>query len=528
MRRPSSHSLLHWARHLGVPVDDLDPTQLREDLSAGTIPQALGRAAEQHGDSTLTVDDERCTLAALELDVRRRAGTLAGMSIGKGQRVVIHAPSSLSMVTSYLAVLATGATAVLTNPGYTEGELAATVHRAGATLVLGDAPAASSSSSAATLTLVDLANQSIDAPPLEDPGTTPEDVALLAFTSGTTGEPKGVPLTHAHLLASIRGAMWSWRWSPSDVLVHALPLFHQHGLSGLHATLVAGSSASIISRFDAEALLTRIDEAGGTIMFGVPATHRRFLELPTDRLEPLRRLRLVTSGSGPLSPALAQAFRSTTGVTLLERYGLTESGLDVSNTYDGDRPPGRVGTSLPGVEVELRESDGSPTPLGQSGEIVLHGPQIFEGYLNNPEATEESFWPGGWFRTGDLGRWDDEDRLEITGRLKDLVITGGMNVSPVEVESVIEQLPEAREAAVAGLPSERWGEEVAAWVVPEGDSKLDTDRIVAYCREHLAAYKCPKHVFRIDALPRNHMGKVVRGDLTAPDGSTDAGTEARE
>lgn len=522
MPDPSSHALHHWARHLGKTSGELHPARLRKDLTAGTIPHALTRAAVQHADSTVSVDDEQCSLATLADHVAREASTLAGMGIGKGQRVVISTPTSRALITAYLAVLSAGGTAVLTNPGYTGSELASVVRRAGAALVLGDHPE-SASLDTASLTIAELADRSASAEPLPDPGVEAHDVALLAFTSGTTGEPKGVPLTHAHLLASIRGALWSWDWSADDVLVHALPLFHQHGLSGVHATLEAGSSLSIISRFDPDALLTRVEQSGGTVLFGVPAIHRRLLELPPRRLEALRRLRLVTSGSGPLSPSLAEAFRSATGVSLLERYGLTESGLDVSNPYDGDRPPGQVGTPLPGVEVELREPDGTATPAGQAGEIVLRGPQVFEGYLDDIEATRASFWPGGWFRTGDLGRRDGQGRLTITGRLKDLVITGGMNVSPAEVEAVIEQLPSVREAAVAGLPSERWGEEVAAWVVTGDDSGIDRDEVIAHCRAQLATYKCPKHVFRVDEIPRNHMGKVVRSDLTAPGETTDAG-----
>lgn len=340
-------------------------------------------------------------------------------------------------------------------------------------------------------------------------------MALLAFTSGTTGRPKGVPLTHAHLLSSIRAAMWAWKWQESDVLVHALPLFHQHGLSGLHASLVAGTGATILAKFDAEDLVRTVDEANATVLFGVPAIHRRLVDLPIEKLRPLRRLRIITSGSGPLSLSLAQAFTETTGVELLERYGLTESGLDVSNPYDGPRVPGSVGLPLPGVELRLTDGEGNDVGPGEVGEIVLRGPQVFDGYLDDEDATRKAFWGGGWFRTGDLGRFDEAGRLRISGRLKDLVITGGMNVSPVEVESVVEQVPGVEEAAVAGLPSEKWGEEVAVWIVPVAGRNLHPDQVMAHCRSRLASYKCPKRVFVVDALPRNAMGKVVRSELTA-------------
>jgi malonyl-CoA/methylmalonyl-CoA synthetase len=338
----------------------------------------------------------------------------------------------------------------------------------------------------------------------------PGTVALLAFTSGTTGRAKGVPLTHAHLLSSIRSAMLAWRWRPDDVLVHALPLFHQHGLSGVHATLAAGSSAAILSRFDPGALVAAVERERATVLFGVPSIHRRLLDLGADALAPLRRLRLATSGSAPLPPALAVEFAGATGVELLERYGLTETGLDLSNRFEGPRSPGHVGTPLPGVEVRLADGSGADA---DEGEILLRGPQVFDGYLDDPEATAAAFHPGGWFRTGDLGRWDG-GALRITGRLKELVITGGMNVAPGEVEAVLEQLPSIHEAAVAGVPDDRWGEAVVAWVVPADGARVDPDAVVAHCRRHLSAYKCPKRVVVTTALPRNAMGKIVRSRLT--------------
>jgi malonyl-CoA/methylmalonyl-CoA synthetase len=249
------------------------------------------------------------------------------------------------------------------------------------------------------------------------------------------------------------------------------------------------------------------------VLFGVPSVHQRLLELPSRQLEPLRRLRLVTSGSAPLPVSLAQRFRAVTGVVLLERYGLTESGLNLSNSYDAERVPGLVGTTLPGVEAELTDEQGNPVPPGAEGEVALRGPQVFDGYLDDPGATAAAFWPGGWFRTGDLGRCDRAGRIQITGRLKDLVITGGMNVSPAEVEAVVEQLPEVQEAAVAGIPSDRWGEELSVWVVASGTGPIDAERIISHCRQHLAPYKCPKRVFQTTALPRNPMGKIVRSRL---------------
>jgi malonyl-CoA/methylmalonyl-CoA synthetase len=479
----------------------------------------LAESATARPGASITVDGRRRTLADLHRDVGRCAGALRALGLGHGTPVVLNADGSLELVAAYLAVLQAGLTAVLTNPAYTEAELVATVRRSGAGLVVSErtAPGGLGVRWMGLDELTREASGYEHQPSVALRPVRSDDVALPAFTSGTTGQPKGVPLTHAHLLASIRSAMWSWRWSDSDVLVHALPLFHQHGLSGLHASLVAGSSASIMSRFDPEERLATIERDAGTVLFGVPAIYRRLLDLEAERLQPLRRLRLATSGSGPLPVTLAERFREVTGVSLLERYGLTETGLDVSNVYDGARVPGTVGVALPGAEVDLRDADGR-SMAGGEGEIVLRGPQVFDGYLDDAEATAQAFWPEGWFRTGDLGRWDAGGRLQVTGRLKDLVITGGMNVSPTEVEAVVHQLPEVLDAAVAGLPSERWGEEVAVWVVREPGAPVHAERIIEHCRAQLAPYKCPKQVFVIEAIPRNAIGKIMRNQLCASTG----------
>jgi malonyl-CoA/methylmalonyl-CoA synthetase len=512
MRQFTARTLRSWAEHLGVDSAGLDPAAVRERLARGTIPEILERAARTRPASTLSVDDVRVTLAELHDSACRGATVLATHGLSPGSRVVLSASSSLDLVMVYLAALRLGATAVLTNPTSTVDETAAIVTRARASLLVTGSRNISCADGVQTLSLPDVIEQTRTAPPHPN-AASPDSVALLAFTSGTTASPKAVPLTHGHLLSSIRAAMWSWRWEPSDTLVHALPLYHQHGLSGIHATLLAGSSAAILSRFSPAALIEAVDRERATVLFGVPSVHQRLLELPSRQLEPLRRLRLVTSGSAPLPVSLAQRFSVVTGVVLLERYGLTESGLNLSNSYDAERVPGLVGTPLPGVEVELTDEQGNPVPPGAEGEVVLRGPQVFDGYLDDPGATAAAFWPGGWFRTGDLGRCDRAGRIRITGRLKDLVITGGMNVSPAEVEAVVEQLSEVREAAVAGLPSDRWGEELAVWVVASGTGPIDAERIISHCRQHLAPYKCPKRVFQTTALPRNPMGKIVRSRL---------------
>jgi malonyl-CoA/methylmalonyl-CoA synthetase len=316
-----------------------------------------------------------------------------------------------------------------------------------------------------------------------------------------------VALTHANLLSSLRAAMLAWRWSADDVLVHALPLSHQHGLSGVQMALLGGSRAVLLERFDPERLSRTIERAGGTVVFAVPAMYERLLAWDGLSAADLGSARLWVSGSAPLSPGLAERVADALGELPLERYGSTESGLSVSNLHDGPRVAGSVGLPLPGLEVALGESDGDG-----DGEILLRGPQVFGGYWRNDEATAEAFTADGWFRTGDVGRLDADGALAITGRLKEMILTGGLNVAPREVELVLEAHPAVRQAAVVGRPSERWGEEVVAFVVPENGS-VDDDALLVHARERLSGHKCPKRIFAIDALPAGETGKVRRSEL---------------
>lgn len=525
MLAASARSLHAWAGHLNLAPSDLDPEALRHSLTRGTIPGVLAQAAIRRPSAILRIDEQSLSHAGLYALAARHASVLADRGVSRGSRVVISARSSLSLVVCYLATLHLGAIAVLVNPAYTTAELQAVRDRSAAALmILDDGRQQNEPNSdphlnpqraarVPVLGIGDVAEEALraDAHPPADLAS--EDLALLAFTSGTTGSPKAVPLTHGQLLASIRSAMWAWRWDRTDTLVHALPLFHQHGLSGVHASLLAGSNATILSTFDPAELLTTIVREGATVLFGIPSIHQRLVALDPAQLAALGGLRLITSGSAPLSAALAEKFHRQAGVQPLERYGLTETGLNVSNPYEGERVAGTVGYPLPGTEVALTSPEGEEVETENEGEIVLRGPQVFDGYLDDPEATAAAFWPGGWFRTGDLGRWDAQGRLIITGRLKDLIITGGMNVIPQEVEEVVERFPAVREAAVAGLPSERWGEEVAVWVVAEDGAGVPADEVIAHCRGNLAAYKCPKQVFYVDSLPRNAMGKISRSEL---------------
>jgi malonyl-CoA/methylmalonyl-CoA synthetase len=381
--------------------------------------------------------------------------------------VVLAGPGSLGLAVAYLGILRAEAVAVLGGADATERELSHLVSNSGAVAAFaggdvcerlraleraGLAPAVVSLDRGASGPTLEETLGSADVlPPPDHDG---DRTAVLGYTSGTTGTPKGAELSHSNLLASLRGIMLAWRWRGDDVLVHALPLSHQHGLSGLQATLLAGARAVIHASLDPARLCKAIAAEHATVLFAVPAVYERLLTW--DGSADFSSLRLATCGSAPLSPRLWQKVAGLLGQEPLERYGTTETGLDVSNPYDGPRRPGSVGLPLPGIEVEVADESGRPVAVGKDGEIRLRGPHVCTGYWRDDEATRASFNRGGWFRTGDIGRVDAADGyLSITGRLKELIISGGLNVYPREVELVLEEHPSVergrRRAAVGAV-----------------------------------------------------------------------------
>jgi len=478
---PDAYAVRAWAAHLGAPV--ADPARLRAELAAGTLTEAFHATARRRPRApALQVGDESVTHGELDARAARMGGVLRAHGVAPGDRVLVAGRSSVALVVAYLGLLRARAAMVPADPGATATELRQAMEAAGAVTALADPEPRERLGAGLAL------DPGGDAEPLA-PHSEPGDLVMLAFTSGTTGRPKGVPLSHGNLLASLRAAARAWRWREDDVLVHALPLSHQHGLTGVQLGLLTGSRARLLPRFDPEALAAAL--TGASVLFAVPAMYERLVE----HLEP-GSLRLAVSGSAPLPPALAERVAAALGFAPLERYGSTEAGLCVSQLVDGERRPGTVGFPLPGLELAILEED----------EIALRGPQVFGGYWDDPEATAESFTPGGWFRTGDAGRLGAAG-LEITGRLKELIVSGGLNVYPREVELALEEHPGVARAAVVGVPSERWGEEVVAFVVGEAGG-LD-----AHLRERLSAHKVPKRVLVVDDLPVSDTGKVRRADL---------------
>ena len=304
----------------------------------------------------------------------------------------------------------------------------------------------------------------------------------------------------ANLLASAEALAIAWRWSIDDRLILALPLFHMHGLGvGLNGTLCAGASLVLLPRFDVDTVLDAVSSFQATLFFGVPTMYQRLAASP--RVADLAPLRLCVSGSAPLAVSLHRALALSAHQIVLERYGMTETAMNTSNPIDGERRAGTVGLALPGVEVQL----------ALDGEILLKGPNVFRGYWQRPDATDQAFSDDGWFRTGDLGSLDADGYLSIVGRTKDLIISGGHNVYPREVEEVLLGHPSVAEIVVAGIPSEEWGEVVGAWVVSSGT--LDVDALDLFATERLATYKRPRVFYELGALPRNAMGKVMKRAL---------------
>lgn len=340
-----------------------------------------------------------------------------------------------------------------------------------------------------------------------------DDLAAILYTSGTTGRSKGAMLTHGNLASNAATLVSSWRFTADDVLIHALPLFHIHGLFVATNTVLASGARLIFqTKFDADAILAALPRA--TVLMGVPTFYTRLLNHPDLSLDVTRNVRLFVSGSAPLLADTHRAWKAQTGHVILERYGMTETSMITSNPYDGPRVAGTVGPPLPGVEVRITDlADGAEIPATAVGMIEVRGPNVFRGYWRMPEKTREEFRGDGFFVTGDIGTIDADGYVRILGRGKDLVITGGYNVYPKEIEQEIDAVPGVLESAVIGVPHPDFGEGVTAVVVPAIGAALDEAGILAAIAPRLARFKQPKRVLFVLELPRNTMGKVQKNRL---------------
>jgi malonyl-CoA/methylmalonyl-CoA synthetase len=508
-----------WHDHL-PPQSDLSLSDLS---SAGTLLRAWSERWEQDPRARLWLEVESGTVGArrpgsdggrwwtaesFDAATRRAAGRLRGVGLQPGDRVVWSTGSSISSLVAHVGALRAGLVVVPASTSYSVRELAYIVndvHPAAAIVDRDDQGEWIRGASGGTVQVI---GSDLDLPD-GDPGpidaAAPDDPALICFTSGTTGAPKGAVLRHRNLLAATESVKVAWRWGPEDHLVHCLPLFHAHGLCvGAYGTMLAGASAVLLPGFDPGAVAEAAETHHASLFFGVPTMYHRLVH---SGLAPrLGRLRLCVSGSAPLSRDLHHQVSAAIGTSVLERYGMTETLMNVSNPYEGERRAGTVGFPLPGVEVRITADE----------EILVRGPNVFDGYWQRPEANREMLIPaddGGsaWFRTGDLGE-DCDGYLVIRGRSKELIISGGFNVYPGEVEDVVASHPGVAEVAVTGTPSEEWGEIVTAWIVADATPPSVED-LAEFTASMLAPYKRPRLVHVVDELPRNALGKVVRSAL---------------
>ncbi len=470
---------------------------------------------------------ERDTVSYGELEQRVRQAMvfLQARGVEKGDRVALQLPKSLSFIVLHLAVMRLQAISLPLNPGYPPAELRYFLEDAEARLFF--ATDTARAVLAPELSRLDSLEETIylegDAAftNLLSPYDPAEAAAvpipqerdatcLMIYTSGTTGRPKGAELTHGNLTANLDALHEAWGWREDDVLLHALPIFHVHGLIvALHGALHAGARALLLPSFDARRALRLLQDEGCTVFMGVPTIHRRLVEVEGAAGYDLRHMRLLTSGSDRLPDDLFRRFRETFGHTLLERYGMSETGMLISNPLHGERRVGSVGLPLPGVEVRIVDPQTeAPLPDGEVGAVQVRGANVCKGYWRQPEKTAEAFADGGWLRTGDLGLREPDGYITLKGRSKDLVISGGYNVYPPEVELVLADHPAVAASAVVGCHDPQWGERVTAVIVPASGSAPTAEEIIAFCRERLVGYKVPRQVLFVEALPRNALGKV--------------------
>ena len=491
-------------RHLAPAQDGAD----LELTAKGTLPRAWAHVTGLAPSEPALHDPDEGWLTRRELAERSAglAGRLYSAGLRTGDRVVLSARASADLVAAHIACLRLGLVVVPVNGAYREAEVAHIIEDCTPRAAIVDDGewmgwiAARAPDALITDPRIPLPEATAPSLDLAEPAAP----ALIGYTSGTTGKPKGAVLSHGNLLAGAEAVRLAWRWTSEDRLVLALPLFHMHGLGvGLHGTLLVGASAVLVPDFSPEAVLDAVATHDASLFFGVPTMYSRLAASP--RAAELAALRLCVSGSAPLPASLHQQLEAASGQRVLERYGMTETVMLVSNPYEGERRPGTVGFPLPGVELRL---DGA----GEPGEVLVKGPNVFGGYWRRPEANGEAF-TDGWFRTGDIGSLDSDGYLTLVGRAKEVIITGGYNVYPREVEDVLRSHPAVEDVAVAGSADSDWGEVVTAYIVPlteEPDSCPSAAELREWCEDRLASFKQPRRVMQVSELPRNALGKVQK------------------
>jgi len=486
---------------------------------------ASGFPDDSFGCCIETEDGSRYSWSDVERASAMLANLLARLGLSAGDRIAVQVEKSPEALLLYLATLRAGLVFLPLNSAYRAAEI---------DYFVGDAEPAVVVCSPANLgwvgpiarrrrvrhvftlgadrsgTLLEAA--AAESPEFETRAVRGGDLACIVYTSGTTGRSKGAMLSHANIGSNALVLHRYWRWRHGDVLVHALPIFHVHGLFvACHGALLSGSPMLWLAKFDVAAVIERLPRA--TVFMGVPTMYVRLLDDERFDARATRDVRLFVSGSAPLLPETFRRFEERTGRRILERYGMSETAMLTSNPYDGERVAGTVGLPLPGVEVRVVDEKGVDCRVGDVGAIQVRGPNVFSGYWRMPGKTREEFTEDGFFRTGDMGSRDANGYLSIVGRSKDLIITGGYNVYPKEIESYLDEMDGVVESAVIGVPHRDFGEAVVAVVVVEPRARLDERELVAALEGRIASFKVPRRVHLVDELPRNTMGKVQKNVL---------------
>jgi malonyl-CoA/methylmalonyl-CoA synthetase len=489
------------------------------DLIAARMP------ADRSACALETHDGQYWRWRDLEQASARIANLLASLQLPAQSRIAVQVDKSPEALCLYLATLRAGHVFLPLNTAYQKGEIAYFIEDAEPAVVvcmpsrLADVSAiAAGLGTAQVFTLSDDGSGSLieaAAPHADEFATVasePSSLAAVLYTSGTTGRSKGAMLSHANLASNALTLHTFWRWRQDDVLLHALPIFHVHGLFvAIHGALLSGSKMIWLPRFDPKEVVRHLPAS--TVFMGVPTMYVRLLDEPAFDKTAAAGMRLFISGSAPLLAETFRQFESRTGQRILERYGMSETVMLTSNPYEGHRAAGTVGLPLPDVSVRVVDDAGKPCACDEVGGVEVRGPNVFSGYWRMPEKTREEFTADGWFKTGDVGRFDAQGYLTIVGRSKDLIISGGYNVYPKEVESYLDDMPGVAESAVIGVPDRDFGEAVTAVVVAQAGAKLDATVMIATLKSLIASYKVPKRIHIVDELPRNAMGKVQKNEL---------------
>ncbi len=445
--------------------------------------------------------------------VARIAKLLLQQGVEPGDRVVVQVEKSAENLALYLATLCVGGVYVPLNTAYTAAELEYFVGDAEPALFVGSEPRSDVDSftlqADGSGSLMDALDPNV--PPMRVVARSADDLAAILYTSGTTGRSKGAMLSHGNLSTNAHSLCEAWGWQADDVLLHALPIFHVHGLFiASHCALLNGTPMLWLSKFSVAEVSAALAQC--TVMMGVPTFYTRLLadaDFPRTKLD---HIRVFICGSAPLTEQVFSEWEARTGHRILERYGMSETIINTTNPLHGERVPATVGFPLPRLELRIADENGHELPVGEVGAIEVRGPSVFSGYWRMPEKTAEEIRADGFFITGDLGLVDEEGRLSIVGRAKDLVISGGYNVYPKEIESILDDMPEVSESAVIGVPHVDFGEGVVAVVVPSGED-VDFAQVETALTGQLARFKQPKAVVNVSSLPRNTMGKVQKNLL---------------